>query len=128
MNNIKPFELISIKCISSFIPEKSNIDIPIYFFSYKVVIKNNGKNNVRLLTRHWDIIDANGDLHTVNGEGVIGKKPIIEPGKRFEYTSFCPLKTEFGSMKGFYTFTDKDGNNLKTIIPEFGLIVPEIIN
>ena len=64
----------------------------------------------------------------VDGEGVIGKKPIIEPGDFFEYKSFCPLNTNFGYMKGFYTLRDEKGKVFKAQIPQFGLISPSFIN
>ena len=64
----------------------------------------------------------------INGEGVIGKTPVIDPGDSYEYKSYCPLKTEFGSMNGFYTMKDESGNLFKTTIPDLGLISPEKIN
>ena len=86
-------------------------------------------SNVQLLTRHWKISDALGNTQTVNGEGVIGKKPIINSGLSFEYTSFCPLKTEFGKMEGSYTFKDESNGDLFEVnIPEFILITNKNIN
>ena len=128
MSDILISEKIKIKAVSSYIPEKSNSVTPLYFFSYTVKIKNNDTNDIKLLTRHWDILDANGNLHVVNGEGVIGEKPIIKSGQIYKYTSFCPLKTEFGSMKGFYTFKNDLGYKLQSFVPEFSLIVPNMVN
>ena len=121
-NNIK----IDIK--TEYVPELSNNEDSMFYFSYKVKIKNMGSKKVQLLSRHWDIKDGLGRKKSVNGEGVIGKKPIINPGEYYEYKSYCPLKTEFGSMDGFYTMKDENGNLFKTIIPNFGLISPESIN
>ena len=121
-NNIK----IDIK--TEYVPELSNNEDSMFYFSYKVKIKNMGSEKVQLLSRHWDIKDGLGRKKSVNGEGVIGKKPIINPGEYYEYKSYCPLKTEFGSMDGFYTMKDEDGNLFKTVIPNFGLISPESIN
>ena len=113
---------------SKFVPELSNNEDSLFYFSYKVQICNKGENKVQLLSRHWDIQDGLGRKKIVDGEGVIGKKPIIQPGEAYEYKSFCPLKTEFGSMNGFYTMQDDEGNLFKTLIPDFGLIAPDCIN
>ena len=121
-NNIK----IDIK--SEFVPELSNNEDSLFYFSYKVSIHNLGINKVQLLSRHWNIKDGLGRKKAINGEGVIGKKPIIDPGESYKYKSYCPLKTEFGSMDGFYTMKDEEGNLFKTSIPHFGLISPEKIN
>ena len=121
-NNIK----IDIK--TEYVPELSNNEDSMFYFSYKVKIENMGSKKVQLLSRHWDIKDGLGRKKSINGEGVIGKKPIINPGEYYEYKSYCPLKTEFGSMDGFYTMKDENGNLFKTIIPNFGLISPESIN
>ena len=121
-NNIK----IDIK--SEFVPELSNNEDSLFYFSYKVKIHNIGINKVQLLSRHWNIKDGLGREKAIDGEGVIGKKPIIDPGESYKYKSYCPLKTEFGSMDGFYTMKDEEGNLFKTSIPHFGLISPEKIN
>ena len=121
-NNIK----VNIK--SEYVPELSNNEDSLFYFSYKVKIHNLGSNKVQLLSRHWDIKDGLGRKKIVDGEGVIGKKPVINPGESYEYKSYCPLKTEFGSMDGFYTMKDDDGNLFKTLIPNVGLIPPESVN
>ena len=121
-NNIK------IDIITEYVPELSNNEDSMFYFSYKVKIKNLGLKKVQLLSRHWDIKDGLGRKKSINGEGVIGKKPIINPGEYYEYKSYCPLKTEFGSMDGFYTMKDENGNLFKTVIPNFGLISPDSIN
>ena len=67
-------------------------------------------NKVKILSRHWSIYNSFGEIKKADGEGVIGLKPEINPGEEFKYKSFCPLNTNFGSMKGFYTLKDVDGN------------------
>ena len=121
-NNIK----INIK--GKYIPELSNNEDSLFYFLYKVQIHNLGSNKVQLLSRHWDIRDGLGRKKIVDGEGVIGKKPYIKPGEFYEYKSYCPLKTEFGSMDGFYTMKDENGNLFKTLIPNLGLVSPDSIN
>ena len=109
--------------------EKSEEEKSLFLFKYDVSICNNTLNNVQLLSRHWKIVDALGNVQTVNGEGVIGKKPIINSGLSFNYSSYCPLKTEFGKMEGSYTFKDKITGELFEIkIPEFSLITKKNIN
>ena len=121
-NNIK------INIQGEYVPELSKNEDSLFYFSYKVKIHNMGSNKVQLLSRHWDIKDGLGRKKVVDGEGVIGKKPFICPGEFYEYKSYCPLKTEFGSMDGFYTMKDEDGNLFKTLIPNLGLVSPDSVN
>ena len=120
---------IKIHVESFFLENKSNIEKSLYFFMYKVSISNHTDKTIQLLRRHWDICDANGNLQITEGEGVIGEQPIMKPNTSFQYNSFCPLKTEFGKMSGFYIFEEEKSKNLfKGIIPEFLLVVPTRIN
>ena len=119
---------VKITAESHFVPQLSNNDKTLFYFSYNVKIYNEGKKKVQIIGRHWDIEDSLGRKRVVDGEGVIGKKPMIGPGKEFEYKSFCPLKTDFGVMKGFYTMKDEEGNLFKASIPQFGLVVPNTVN
>ena len=119
---------ININVNSKYIPERSIIEDSLFYFMYNVNITNNGTEEVKLLSRHWDIFDALGNLNEIDGKGVIGETPIIKPGENFSYSSFCPLKTEFGKMKGFYTFRNNKGEVFKTAIPEFALIIPNQVN
>ncbi len=100
-----------------------------YMFAYKINIENLGDFSVQLLTRHWDIFDSNGNHREVEGEGVVGLQPIIEPGEWHEYVSGCNLQTEMGSMKGTYEMLRlSDQTRLIVNIPEFALIVPYKMN
>lgn len=82
-----------------------------WFFLYTITISNESQKTIQLLKRHWIITDGNGDIQEIQGQGVIGQQPIIEPGQSFQYTSACPLKTEFGSMQGHYTFINTLDDN-----------------
>src|SRR5476651_1844881 len=98
-------------------------------FAYKVNIENMGNYAVRLLTRHWYIFDSNGAKREVEGEGVVGLQPVIEPGKSHEYVSGCNLKTDMGSMKGEYQMMRLIDDVLFDVkIPEFYLIAPYKLN
>ena len=125
----KETQKINIKVKSEYLTKEYKSDKNVFLFKYDVSIHNNMSSNVQLLTSHWKISDALGNTQTVNGEGVIGKKPIINSGLSFEYTSFCPLKTEFGKMEGSYTFKDESSGDLFEVdIPEFTLITNKNIN
>jgi ApaG protein len=119
---------IKVQVVSKYIPEHSNPDIPRYFFAYWVTITNDSESNIKLLDRHWEITDATGKSDEVDGEGVIGKQPIINAGASFSYNSFCPLETEFGMMTGHYQVKREDGHFMKIEIPKFQLISPFSIN
>ena len=123
LDNIK----IDVKAF--FLDNKSDIERSLYFFMYKVTISNQTNKTLQLLRRHWHIYDANGNIQTIKGEGVIGEQPVMIAGTSFQYNSFCPIKTEFGKMSGFYIFEEKGtGDLFKGIIPEFSLVVPTRIN
>ncbi len=98
-----------------------------YFFAYCVIIENRGSVPVRLLRRRWRILDADSNLETVDGPGVVGETPRIEPGESFQYTSFCPLPTPIGTMEGTYDMELDDGAELEVRVPEFVLAVPTAV-
>ena len=117
-----------VSAISRFIPERSNKEFSIFFFAYWITIKNQGKRPAQLLNRYWHIMDADGRINEVKGEGVVGEKPLIKPGESFEYNSFCPLPTEFGFMQGYYEMQGKDKNTFQIEIPQFHLAAPKSAN
>ena len=119
---------IKVQVVSKYIPEHTNPDIPRYFFAYWVTITNESETAIKLMDRHWEITDAIGKLKVVDGEGVIGKQPIIKPGESFSYNSFCPIETEFGMMTGHFQVKREDGHFMKIKIPKFQLISPFSIN
>ncbi len=100
-----------------------------FIFAYHITIENLSAQTVQLLRRHWTIVDSNGKVRVVEGEGVIGRCPILEPNETHQYVSWCPLETEIGKMKGSYLMKDlKDSHEFQVIIPEFQLIAPFILN
>ena len=117
-----------VTAISRFMPERSNQEIPIFFFAYWITIKNQGATPAQLLNRYWHITDADGRIKEVRGEGVVGEKPLINPGQSFEYNSFCPLPTNFGFMKGYYEMQGGDKNTFQVEIPHFRLATPKSAN
>ena len=117
-----------VTAISRFMPERSNQGIPIFFFAYWITIKNQGAVPAKLLNRYWNITDADGRINEVRGEGVLGEKPLINPGQSFEYNSFCPLPTKFGFMKGYYVMQGGNKNTFQVEIPQFHLATPKSAN
>mgnify|MGYP000246465718 CR=1 FL=1 len=113
---------------SSFVSERSNRLEGRWFFAYRILISNAGSVPVKLLNRHWVITDAHGNVEEVRGPGVVGEQPVITPGKSFEYTSFCPLGTPFGTMEGSYQMLADDGTEFEAEIPTFTLAVPGALN
>jgi ApaG protein len=110
-------------------PEYSNPANEHFMFAYRVNIENLTETSVQLLNRHWHIFDSNGTNREVEGEGVVGQQPVIEPGDNHEYVSGCNLKTDMGSMKGSYEMERiVDGLKFRVNIPEFYLIAPYKLN
>jgi ApaG protein len=112
----------------SYVPEASTPERGAYLFSYRIRITNHGDGVVQLLRRHWTITDANGRVEEVDGAGVVGETPVLRPGVSFEYTSFCPLPTPFGTMRGSYLMRAEGGGRFDVAIAQFSLIAPQAVN
>jgi ApaG protein len=96
-----------------------------FVFSYEIIIENRSSNVVQLMRRHWIIFDSIGSVHEVEGEGVVGAQPILRPGEKFKYQSWCPLNTEVGKMHGTFLMQRMDNEEeFRVHIPEFHLICP----
>jgi len=100
-------------------PEQSQ-----FVFIYHISIRNEGVVPAQLISRHWLITDANGQVQEVEGEGVIGEQPVISPGGEHRYNSFCVLETPVGCMEGSYQMVAEDGTAFEAPIPAFTLAVP----
>lgn len=100
-----------------------------YVFTYKIQIENQSDYTVQLLRRRWYVYDSNGSIKEVEGEGVVGQQPVLEPEQLHEYVSGCNLKTGVGKMKGVYVFERMvDGKQFEVTIPEFVMTVPFKLN
>jgi ApaG protein len=95
-----------------------------YFWAYRVIIENRGRVTVQLLSRHWMITNARGELTEVKGPGVVGEQPVLQPGESFEYTSGAPLDTPSGMMGGAYQMESESGERFDIEIPTFSLDRP----
>jgi ApaG protein len=119
---------INIETITAFIEKESDIKQNRYIFAYTITITNMGKRSAQLLRRHWILTDANGNIQEIHGEGVIGLQPNISSGDRFRYTSSAMLETPVGTMQGFYTFKDDEGEKFQAAIPRFTLSIPRTLH
>jgi ApaG protein len=99
-----------------------------YFFAYHVRISNIGEQTAQLVSREWIITDGDGNVERVQGPGVVGEFPLLEPGDAFEYTSFCLLPTSMGTMHGTYTMKKRSGERFQAEISPFTLAVPGVVN
>ena len=110
-------------------PDYSNPVNSEFMFAYKITIENNNAFAVKLLSRHWFIYDSNGSLREVEGEGVVGVQPQINPGDTYQYISGCNLKTEIGKMKGTYLMENSSNKKtFKVTIPSFQMNTPFKLN
>lgn len=120
---------ITISVETFYQPDYSNVANSEYMFAYRITIENNNTYPVKLLRRHWYIYDATGSLKEVEGEGVIGVQPQINPGEKYQYISGCNLKTEIGKMYGTYLMVNVNSNkNFDVSIPAFDMTVPFKLN
>jgi ApaG protein len=120
---------VKVTVTTNYLPDYSSPAQQHFVFAYKINIENNSEFTVKLLRRHWFIHDSNGVVREVEGEGVVGQQPVLEPGESHEYVSGCNLKTGIGKMRGTYLMERLvDGRQFQVVIPEFVLIVPYKLN
>jgi len=100
-----------------------------YAFAYQITIENQSNDMVQLKSRFWEIKDALSDVEYVSGEGVIGQKPVLQPGESHTYQSGCLLTAPIGAMSGYYTMTNlENGNDFRVRIPSFKLAATFVLN
>lgn len=100
-----------------------------FAFSYEITIENHSKDSVQLTSRHWEIFDALNTIEIVDGEGVIGKKPVLKPGESYNYSSGCLLGSPFGAMNGYFNMINfTTATNFKVTVPTFKLFAPFALN
>lgn len=119
---------IAIDVATSYMDEQSEPDADRYVFAYTITIANNGTVPATLRSRHWIITDANGKVQEVNGDGVVGEQPHLNPGERFRYSSGAVLETPVGAMQGLYRMETDTGATFEAPIPPFTLAVPGLVH
>lgn len=119
---------IGVEVDARYLEDESEPEAQRYVFAYTIRIRNDGAVAARLLTRHWTITDARGQVRKVDGEGVVGEQPHLAPGEAFQYTSGAVLETDLGVMHGRYRLLADDGTRFEADIPAFTLTVPRTLH
>ena len=112
---------VRVEVESRYSPQHSQLFQDRWVFQYSIRITNEGYETVQLLSRHWIITDAADSTEEVKGSGVVGEQPVLRPGESFEYSSWCPLKTSSGVMRGTYRMIGESGNQFDIEIAPFAL-------
>lgn len=112
-----------------FEPDYSDLSSGRYVFSYRIEIENLSGRAVQLLYRHWNIVDSSGMFRKVQGEGVVGQQPVLQPGESYEYMSWCPIHTPIGTMEGTFEMQYLGTNvSFDVKVPRFALTAPFVLN
>lgn len=119
---------IRVEVESQYLEAQSNPTMERWVHIYHVTISNESEETAQLLSRHWIITNARGEEQHVEGPGVVGHQPILQPGQSFRYTSGCPLDTAVGTMHGTYQMVTEDGESFDAEIAPFTLAEPYAIN
>ena len=119
---------ITVEVETDYVEGQSEPDNERYVFSYTITIRNEGGEPAQLLSRHWLITDANGNVQEVKGEGVVGEQPHLKSGEGFQYTSGAMITTPVGSMQGSYQMVTDEGDEFDTEIPAFTLAIPRTLH
>lgn len=102
-----------------FMETESDLITGKYVFAYFITIENLSDEKIQLLRRHWEINDSAGESYVVDGDGVVGRQPIITPRRSHSYNSYCVLKSMVGSMEGYYEMMRPNGEIIQVKIPKF---------
>ena len=115
---------VLVRVAPSYLADQSDPEESRFVWAYVVEIENHGAEPLTLLARRWIITDALNRVETVEGQGVVGEQPRLEPREAFRYASGCPLPTPSGAMRGAYQMAADDGRTFEVEIPEFSLHMP----
>jgi ApaG protein len=113
---------------SEYAPDRSRPSDQQWFFLYTITITNESSDTVQLISRHWVITNADGEVQEVRGQGVVGQQPVLAPGEAFTYTSGCPLTTSFGRMEGTYQMQIPGKDSFDIVIAAFTLSEPYTVH
>ncbi len=119
---------IYVSVVPTHLEKNSAPERGIFVFTYTVIIRNNSKESVQLLERHWVVKSAGRQVAEIVGPGVVGIEPFLESGAAFEYSSTVAIHDQFGSMEGSYTFRSQGGEFFEVVIPRFDLLYPLVIH
>jgi ApaG protein len=104
-----------------YLPEQSDPEQGLYSFAYTITVRNTGTVAAQLISRTWNVNDADGHHEKVKGLGVVGRQPLLQPGEAFEYTSGTRLNTPTGTMHGSFFCVAEDGEKFEVDVPMFVL-------
>jgi ApaG protein len=121
-------EDVRVEVLARHSPENSKPGLSEWVFQYTVRITNQGADPVQLLSRHWIITDAADAVREVRGDGVVGEQPLLAPGQSFQYSSWCPLSTPMGSMRGTYHMVGAGGRHFDIEVAPFALRARYTVN
>ncbi|OGT35926.1 MAG: Co2+/Mg2+ efflux protein ApaG [Gammaproteobacteria bacterium RIFCSPHIGHO2_12_FULL_37_14] len=124
---MKNIEKIIVTAHPSYIQAQSDPLHQKFVWSYEITIVNDSDQIVHLLSRYWRITDMTGKIEEVHGAGVVGLQPLIKPGKKFSYTSYCQLVSPQGTMEGHYEVQNIEEEHFRVVIPKFILSAPSSI-
>lgn len=127
MAESKKYE-IAVSAQTQYLEEQSDPANGRFVFAYTITIRNSGTIAAQLISRHWIITDADGQVQEVRGLGVVGHQPLLQPGESFEYTSGSAIGTPVGTMRGSYQMTAEDGSQFEAPIAEFTLAMPRVLH
>ena len=119
---------IAVDAKATYVAEQSDPSRNHYVFAYTITITNTGSVAAQLLCRHWFITDGDHHVQEVQGRGVVGQQPLLQPGESFEYTSGATLPTPVGTMHGSYRMVAEDGAAFEAPIASFTLSVPRVLH
>ena len=128
MDNIELGNNVDIQIETSYLAKQSDPDSKRFVFSYRITITNHNSMPVQLLSRRWLITDGNQHIQEVEGEGVVGEQPVIEPDSSYTYTSGAVLATSVGSMQGHYDMITDEGETFQAPIKAFTLARPNALH
>lgn len=103
-------------------PEQTDPQQGVWAYEYTVTIENVGDVPAQVVARYWDIVDAKGVLESVKGLAVVGHQPYLQPGQKFQYSSWTRVATPQGSMKGRYLCISEEAEVFYAEVPEFALL------
>jgi ApaG protein len=110
-----------VEVVPQYLREQSSPEDDLYVFAYTITITNTGDTAAQLISRTWNVNDANGITEKVKGLGVVGQQPFLKPGQAFEYTSGTRLRTPTGTMHGSFFCVAEDGEKFDADVPMFVL-------
>ena len=119
---------IRVEVETAYVEEQSDPRDKRFVFSYTITIRNEGQVPARLLTRHWIITDANGNVKELRGDGGVGEQPYLKPGQGFRYSSGAVIETPVGTMQGSYQMMADDGQHFDALIAPFRLAMPGVLH